>query len=180
MKKFISRYTSTLQQKNGVGLISVLYSLVLSRGHDRIVKDLQDQVINPLVDPVGDVTTPLLNLMLVGKATPYLHNGIMSAVDDVDGADELVGIETRSEIGLMVWENDEDTTAAINLGSRLKTPVLPVWSTRCNGKVGILFNPNRDLMRSYQAENRLQRRESQRAPILSRSGSAFTTTAIRN
>ncbi len=49
---------------------------------------------------------------------------------------------------------NESETADFNLGSRLKTPVLPIWITRCNGKVGILFNPNRELMRSYHAENR--------------------------
>ncbi len=32
--------------------------------------------------------------------------------------------------------------------------MMPIWMTRCNGSVGILFNPNRDLMRSYHAENR--------------------------
>jgi hypothetical protein len=26
---------------------------------------------------------------------------------------------------------------------------------RCNGKVGVLFNPNKELMKSYHAENRL-------------------------
>ncbi len=42
----------------------------------------------------------------------------------------------------------------MNLGSRLKTPVLPIWVTWCGRSWGVLFNPNRDLMKSYQAENR--------------------------
>lgn len=67
-------------------------------------------------------------------------------------------METRNEIGMLLWEKDEEETAAFNLGSRLKTPVLPIWVTRCNGSIGILFNPNRELMRSYHAENRLDAR----------------------
>ena len=39
-------------------------------------------------------------------------------------------------------------------GSRLKTPVLPIWVTCINNEWGVLFNPNRDLMKSYSAENR--------------------------
>ena len=40
------------------------------------------------------------------------------------------------------------------MGSRLKTPTLPIWVTRCNDSYGILFNPNRDLIRDYHAENK--------------------------
>ena len=43
---------------------------------------------------------------------------------------------------------------AINLGSRYKTPILPIWVTLINNNWGVLFNPNRDLMKSYSAENR--------------------------
>ncbi len=42
------------------------------------------------------------------------------------------------------------------LGSRLKTPILPIWITCCKDNWGVLFNPNKDLMKSYQAENRLE------------------------
>ena len=42
----------------------------------------------------------------------------------------------------------------MNVGSRLKTPVLPIWVTCVNDNWGVLFNPNRDLMKSYSAENR--------------------------
>ena len=55
-----------------------------------------------------------------------------------------------------MWEKDAEKTAAFNIGSRLKTPSLPMWMTKCNGQMGILFNPNKELMRSYHAENRFQ------------------------
>ena len=45
-------------------------------------------------------------------------------------------------------------TEEAGLGSRLKTPVLPIWITCVNGSWGVLFNPNKDLMKSYAAENR--------------------------
>ena len=65
-------------------------------------------------------------------------------------------MEGRNDLGLLIWDKDEATTAEFSLGSRLKTPVLPIWLTLCNGHIGILFNPNRDLMKNYSAENRFQ------------------------
>ena len=68
--------------------------------------------------------------------------------------DGKVGITSRNEIGFLSWEKTEEQTQEMCLGSRLKTPVLPIWVTCINGDWGVLFNPNRDLMKSYSAENR--------------------------
>ena len=43
---------------------------------------MQDQSENSLIDPMGECTTPVLNLILFGKATPYLHNGAMMLEDE--------------------------------------------------------------------------------------------------
>lgn len=53
------------------------------------MSDLQDHSTLSLIDPMGECTTPLLNLLLVGKAIPYLHNGII--VDDDDEVCSAVG-----------------------------------------------------------------------------------------
>lgn len=47
-----------------------------------MLEDLQDQSSNSLVDPIGEATLPLLNMLIYGKASPYLHNGIMCLDDD--------------------------------------------------------------------------------------------------
>ena len=45
--------------------------------------DMQDQANASLIDPVGDCTPALLNLVVTTRANPYLHNGIMiTNVDD--------------------------------------------------------------------------------------------------
>ena len=67
---------------------------------------------------------------------------------------ERVGCVNRNEIGFLLWDKDEARTLKWQLGSRLKTPTLPMWVTKVNGSYGVLFNPNRELMRSYAAENR--------------------------
>ena len=57
---------------------------------------------------------------------------------------------------MLVWQTNEYLTSKLGLGSRMKTPVLPVWVTCVNDNWGVLFNPNRDLMKNYSAENRFQ------------------------
>ena len=60
----------------------------------------------------------------------------------------------RNDIGFLVWESDKDQTELLKLGSRYKTPVLPIWVTCINNNWGVLFNPREDLMKSHSAENR--------------------------
>ena len=68
----------------------------------------------------------------------------------------------------------------MNLGSRLKTPVLPIWVTCINENWGVLFNPNRDLMKSYSAENRSSKYVSLTLnTVLFFSDSSFSTSAIQ-
>ena len=52
----------------------------------RLERDLQDQSTNSLIDPLGEPTLQLLSLVIMGKALPYLHNGIMVVDCDDDFA----------------------------------------------------------------------------------------------
>ena len=70
--------------------------------------------------------------------------------------DGKLGIISRNEIGFLMWRTSKEATEKYALGSRYKTPVLPLWLTCINDNWGVLFNPNRDLMKSYSAENRFQ------------------------
>ena len=68
--------------------------------------------------------------------------------------EERWGMIGRNDVGFLIFEHSDLRTQALNIGSRLKTPSLPIWVTKCNDQVGVLFNPNRELMRSHHAENR--------------------------
>jgi len=48
----------------------------------------------------------------------------------------------------------EEKTLPLNLGSRLKTPIVPVWLVICSEQSGVLFSDDKGLLRDYQAENR--------------------------
>ena len=51
----------------------------------RLRQDLQDQEDICLIDPMGECTQSLLNLMIFGVATPYLHNGTLILGDVEEG-----------------------------------------------------------------------------------------------
>lgn len=157
LKTLIKRYVTNLWADNGTGLLSILYSIMLSRNFDRLKKDMQDQHNNSLIDPMGECTQCLLNLVVIGRATPYLHNGEMQVEQEETGEFvERAGAIGRNDIGFLLWEKDQLRTEKWGLGSRMKTPTLPMWVTKVNGQIGVLFNPNKELMRSYNAENRFQ------------------------
>ena len=53
--------------------------------YNRLKADLQDKADDCLIDPMGECTQSLLNLMIFGSATPYLHNGTLVLGDVEDG-----------------------------------------------------------------------------------------------
>ena len=52
---------------------------------NRLRKDLQDKADDCLIDPMGECTQSLLNLIIFGSATPYLHNGSLMLGDVEEG-----------------------------------------------------------------------------------------------
>ena len=70
----------------------------------------------------------LLNLKLTGYAAPSLHSVGEGKVE-------------RNGIGFLAWNKDEDANKNLKIGSRLKSPSLPIWVTCLNDNGGVLFNP---------------------------------------
>ncbi|XP_026726548.1 inactive ubiquitin carboxyl-terminal hydrolase MINDY-4B isoform X2 [Trichoplusia ni] len=154
---FLKRYLYLFQIEDGIGALLLLYACVLSRGCDNIKKDL-DGKLTHLVSAHVEGSINVVTLLLTGRATPYLHNGVMYVGDEDHYAMPQFGILARSPVGLLVWYGSEENSKHnINKqfpGSRLKTPALPIWVTSCSGHYGILFNTNRELLRNYHAERR--------------------------
>ncbi|XP_045615324.1 inactive ubiquitin carboxyl-terminal hydrolase MINDY-4B isoform X2 [Procambarus clarkii] len=148
----LKKYLFEFLAEDGNGLLLFLYSVVLSREPHKIVEDMDGEE-QSLLQSNGTIHPCLATLLLTGRATHYLHNGIIYEGSEDSMAKAKTGIVTRAEVGLLVWRRQEDG-AQTTVGSRLKTPSLPVWVTRCNDSYGILFNPNKELTRDYHAENR--------------------------
>ena len=59
----------------------------------RLKVDMQDQSQNSLIDPMGECTQCLLNLVVLGRATPYLHNGDMQIEVEETGEVRMIKCE---------------------------------------------------------------------------------------
>ncbi|CAH0698692.1 unnamed protein product [Spodoptera exigua] len=125
--------TEKFQTEDGVGALLLLYACVLSRGCDNIRKDL-DGKITHLVSAHVEGSINIVTLLLTGRATPYLHNGVLYVGDEDHYAMPQFGILSRSPVGLLVWyggeENSKNNINKQYPGSRLKTPALPIWATK--------------------------------------------------
>jgi len=149
LKPIIKTFLDLITKENGVGLICILYSLILSRGIELIKTDLQDQADKPLVNmELNECSQGLINLSIAGIATPYVHNS-----STMIGDKQRDGICGRCEIGLLMSSGDSQSE---QVGAYLKTPILPMWLTKCDGQLGILFNPNKDIFRNKAAENKFE------------------------
>lgn len=68
------------------------------------------------------------------------------------------GLHVRSPIGLLLWMRTEEKTVSYKLGSRLKTPLYPIWLVVASDHralySGVLFSDDRNLLRDYRSEFR--------------------------
>ncbi|XP_073985017.1 inactive ubiquitin carboxyl-terminal hydrolase MINDY-4B isoform X3 [Rhodnius prolixus] len=150
----IKRYSYLFLDDPGPGAMLLLYSCVASRGPDQVVKDM-DGVKAQLIGPEEEGSICLVTLLITGRATPYLHNGVVYVGDEDHYATAQFGILARSEIGLLVQMDTIDADNECNIpGSRLKTPSLPVWVVSTCGHYGVMYNTNRELLHNYHAERR--------------------------
>lgn len=154
-EKFIRKYL--YQFEANLGCILFLYSLVLSRTISSVYQDLGGEC--QLLSDYEEVTRPLVNLLLTGRASPYTHNGKI-AFDELGELLErpLVGIPERTEVGYLYWSRDEDPKYRTMIGSMLRTPKYPIWVTHVNGTFGLLFGLNPDLMGDWRTEHRFMLR----------------------
>lgn len=119
------------------GILLFLYSVILSRGIDRVISDQPFQ--EPLISMYGNTSMELLNLLLVGVATQYvfiiynlqLHDGIKKNGDMV-----LKGIEHQPDIGLLtIYESFKQCKC----GYYLKYPLYPIWIICGETHISYLF-----------------------------------------
>ncbi|XP_037935878.1 inactive ubiquitin carboxyl-terminal hydrolase MINDY-4B [Teleopsis dalmanni] len=160
---FIKRNFNQFTEEDTPGTLLFLYSAVLTRTMGKIRTDL-DSNNQPLTLPTNEEgSLMIVTLLISGRATPHIHNGVINVGDENSYAVPQYGILSRCTIGLLLWENEcgqarnSSSSAPVVMrqpGSRLKTPTSPIWVTSCAGHFGVLFNQNPELLRNYHAESR--------------------------
>ncbi|KAH8360645.1 hypothetical protein KR200_011017, partial [Drosophila serrata] len=158
LEYFMKRNFNYFTEEETPGTLLFLYSAVLTRSMGKVRTDLDCSKSSPLTSSNHEEgSLMIVTLLLTGRATPYIHNGVVNVGDESSYAVPQYGVLKRCMIGLLLWDI-ESASAAVNQsrqpGSRLKTPNYPIWITSCTGHYGVIFNKNPDLLRNYHAESR--------------------------
>lgn len=127
--KFIFRY----------GVLLFLYAVLLTKGLQNILDELCGATEEPLIhNSFGHASQPLINLMLTGRAVPYVWDN-----DKNIGGLMLRGINQQSDIGfLTVMEQMQYCT----VGSFYKSPRCPIWLLGSETHLSVLFSPEKKLV----------------------------------
>ena len=150
LKAFISQNISQFESESSSGCIMFLYSLVFSRGIQRIKEDM-DEANGTLVGAHGYCTQELVSLCLTGKAVSNVFDGNMELDSGGDKHSLLKGIERQSDIGLLsLFEHYE----SCKVGDNYKTPKCPIWVVCSESHFTTLFSIDEGLLR----DKKLQRR----------------------
>ncbi|XP_064613646.1 probable ubiquitin carboxyl-terminal hydrolase MINDY-4 isoform X2 [Liolophura sinensis] len=133
------------------GVILTLYSAILSRGVDRIVKDM-DEATNKLMGAHGYCTQDMVNLLLTGHAVSNVFNDVMELDSGGVGPPMILkGLPGRNDIGLLsLFEHYK----SCQVGTYYKTPRFPIWVVCSESHFSVLFSIRKDLVNDWKAERR--------------------------
>uniref|UniRef100_A0A3P9HWG7 Ubiquitin carboxyl-terminal hydrolase MINDY n=1 Tax=Oryzias latipes TaxID=8090 RepID=A0A3P9HWG7_ORYLA len=156
LSSFLLDHIQCFQEEGGHGVILFLYSLVCSRTID----DLDSSTAQLLQCSLGNFvcSQALLNLLLTGRATPYVFNATQAVGGDVAPVDPpLQGVLSRGDIGYLHWSREQmDRGRLPQVGSMLKTPRFPVWLCCINSTYSVLFSLTRSLLSNWRTEHQFQ------------------------
>ncbi|XP_071803344.1 ubiquitin carboxyl-terminal hydrolase MINDY-3-like isoform X1 [Asterias amurensis] len=120
------------------GLLLFLYSVLLTKGLDKIRLEVEDTT-EPLIDGIyGHGSQSLINLMLTGSAVSHVFDD----EKEVDGL-KMRGITRQTNIGfLTLLEN----LRYCEVGSFLKNPRQPIWVLGSETHLTVLFTQEASLV----------------------------------
>lgn len=109
---------------SGFGVALFLYSLIATRGVVNIQGDVDDPKASGMIGDHGYCTQELVNLMVFGRAYSNVFDGTKRLGNAKDGFCALQGAPKRAPVGfLSLFE----AFNCMQVGSRYKSPVCPVW-----------------------------------------------------
>ncbi|ETV91317.1 hypothetical protein H310_14137 [Aphanomyces invadans] len=126
-----------VQAKRGV--MSFVYSLILTRGVHRLASDMDDVESSLTSGQFGHGSQELLNLMLTGRATSNVFDGV---VPMGDSGLVLRGVEARTTVGYLTHL---EALRYCTVGSYLKAPRAPVWVLGSTSHFTVLFSTDTSL-----------------------------------
>ncbi|RHY67793.1 hypothetical protein DYB30_008155 [Aphanomyces astaci] len=115
------------------GVLSFVYSLMLTRGVSRLQDDMDDVESSLTSGQFGHGSQELLNLMLTGRATSNVFDGV---VPMGDSGLVLRGVQSRAQVGYLTHL---EALRYCTVGTFLKSPIFPVWVLGSTSHFTVLF-----------------------------------------
>ncbi|KAF0686276.1 Aste57867_21882 [Aphanomyces stellatus] len=115
------------------GVLSFVYSVMYTRGLERLRDDMDDAESSLTGGQFGHGTQELLNLMLTGRATSNVFDG---TVPMGDTGLVLRGVDARPPVGYLTHL---EALRYCTVGSFYKSPVAPVWVLGSTSHFTVLF-----------------------------------------
>lgn len=69
------------QEDPGPGSLLLLYAAVFTRGMEKVRSDMEDEKAY-LVTAAEEGSNNIITVLMTGRATPYLHNGVVYVGDE--------------------------------------------------------------------------------------------------
>lgn len=130
-------YQQHLGQLHGpLGVLTFVFSLLLTRGLDTIRSDMDDPS-QYLVGQFGHSSQELVNLLLTGRAVTNVFDGTKVLGDANDPtAFRLKGISERNSIGFLTLL---EALRYSTVGEYLKSPLHPIWVVGSSNHYTVMF-----------------------------------------
>lgn len=130
-------YSELFFSPSGPGVALLLYSIVWTRGLEGIRdRDADDPKTMAMIGGHGYCTQELVNLMVFGRAYSNVFDGTKRLGSAADGWYVLQGAPKRAPVGfLSLFE----AFKCIEVGSRYKGPLAPVWIVCAESHYTVLF-----------------------------------------
>jgi len=124
---------------NKYDIVCFLYSVILTRGPNRIIDERQDME-ESLIDPVhGHGSQSLINLLITGHATQNVFDG----TKDLCGMD-LSGITQQADVGFLSYL---ECLRYLEVGENLKSPKVPIWLLGSETHITLIFSRDKRLVK---------------------------------
>jgi len=120
----------------GPGAIGVLYSCILTRGCDVVRSDMDYEGCT-LIGAHGYCTQEMVNLLVSGRASSNVFDGVQILSHEEQGGMKLKGIHKRPPVGLLTLF---EAYGSLSVGDRLKNPLEAVWLVCSESHFSVLFS----------------------------------------
>eukprot|EP00929_Paragymnodinium_shiwhaense_P118483 TRINITY_DN90402_c0_g1_i1.p1 TRINITY_DN90402_c0_g1~~TRINITY_DN90402_c0_g1_i1.p1 ORF type:complete len:474 (-),score=54.05 TRINITY_DN90402_c0_g1_i1:136-1557(-) len=130
--------SQTLKAKTSTAVVSFVCSLLLTRGVNEVVSDMDDY--HPLVGAFGHCSQELVNLCIIGRAVSNAFDGDVTFTDEDDHSEDRVvlkGIHDRPPVGFLSSMESANFCA---VGRCMKRPKYPVWVVGSESHYTLLFS----------------------------------------